>query len=196
MDRRLIAMLLLTASACQRPTEEARPAPAAKSEPSELARMVANAQEEHETTAVAPLPATAVVPRPRLSLGERLVEEARTRPERAPRVEVLREALESSGVAIVRTRQVLASAVDARYCALLASRAGLAISVCEYDDAQAAARGRARSHAQFDALMPGRTLVTHANALMTLSPPADPRAVDEATIAERAFAALAPSARP
>jgi hypothetical protein len=124
---------------------------------------------------------------PRVPLGEQLAREAAARPARAVRAEQLVAALAQRGVQVARPHQVLASPVDARYCELMTTAGGLAISLCEYGDAAAAQRGRAQSQATFDALLPGRTLDTRFNTLLTLTPAADRELV------RQTFAELEPS---
>jgi len=142
------------------------------------------------STQTAPAPLLSRVP-----LGARLADEAASRPGRALRAEQLFAALERRGVLLSQKRQVLASTVGARYCELAVSDSGLGVSVCEYADDQAARAGSDASHQRFDAIVPGRTLLTRAGSVLTLTPPQNERARREANAITDTFAALSPVAR-
>ncbi|MET0343566.1 MAG: hypothetical protein ABW252_21320 [Polyangiales bacterium] len=130
-----------------------------------------------------------------LPLGERLAREAEARPARAVRAAQMIEALRARGVQAGAQKQVLASPVAAAYCEVTRSPAGLGLSVCEYPDAASLDRGVARSHALFDRLLPGRTLLARENTLLTITRAESEPAARELALARAAFAALAPSAR-
>lgn len=129
------------------------------------------------------------------TLVERLAAEAASRPERTIAVEDLLAALNSQEIEVVRTRQVLASPVGARYCTLLVTASGASGSLCEFGSEAEAQRAGARSAQRFDALIPNRELVAHDNALLTvLAPPTGPAPSDAGAIVA-AFRALRPRAR-
>jgi hypothetical protein len=125
-----------------------------------------------------------------IPLSERLSREAAARPEHALSTAALIDALAARGVHVAEPRQVLASPIGALYCEAAVSGRGLALSVCAFTDAAAVAAGRARSHALFDRIVPGRTLVARGNTLLTLAPSRD--ATAEAEVARELFAALIP----
>lgn len=104
------------------------------------------------------------------SISERLAEEGRSRPAGAVRLEELVASLRERGVTIVRSRQVLADVVGARYCALAMTSHGLGVSACEYDSPEAATAGLATSRAKFDAEIPGRRLLVNGKTLLTVTP--------------------------
>jgi hypothetical protein len=131
----------------------------------------------------------------RVPLGERLALEAASRPQRAVRPAQLLEALERAGVVFTRKRQVLASPVEASYCETALTGRGLALALCEFADAAAAQRGLARSHDSFDAMIPGRTLDTRFNTLLTVTQPSDADAERERELARTTFAELRPTGR-
>jgi hypothetical protein len=131
----------------------------------------------------------------RVPLGERLALEAASRPAKAVRVEQLEAALAKRGVTLTRKRQVLASPIEASYCELATTDTGLALSLCEFGDSDAAERGLARSRTTFDAMMPGRTLDTQANTLLTVTQPASPEAERQRQLARTTFASLPASTR-
>jgi hypothetical protein len=136
--------------------------------------------------------AHAVAPKkdePKLPLPERLAVEAATRPTRAIQPQQLIDALAQQGVAITRHRQVLASPIDASYCETMSSEQGLALSLCEYRDDDAAQRGMAKSKSAFDRLLPGRSLDARANSLLTVTSDA------QRELARKTFAQLQPTAR-
>jgi hypothetical protein len=144
------------------------------------------------------LVATPRAPAPPLSrvpLRTRLADEAASRPASALRAEQLFLALERRGLLLSRKRQVLASTVGARYCELAVSDAGLGVSLCEYGDDAAARAGSEASHRLFDPIVPGRTLLTHAGSLLTLTSAESERARREASTIANTFAALTPVPR-
>ena len=83
----------------------------------------------------------------------------------------MQEALGRQGIALVRWRQVLASPLAARFCMAGATSSGLVLSVCEFADAAAAARGLAHSRATFDRFIPHRDLQRNGATLLTVTPP-------------------------
>ncbi len=147
-----------------------------------LLALIAGCSEAHAVTPKKLEQAEVAVP-PRLPLNERLAQEAASRPAHTVRPEQLIEAL-GKQVTVTRHRQVLASPVEAAYCESLSTAKGLAFSLCEYGDADAAERGLARSKTAFDALIPDRTLDTHMNTLLTVMPG------EERELVRRSFASL------
>jgi hypothetical protein len=131
----------------------------------------------------------------RLPLGQRLLRESKARPSLGVRGEDLRQNMEARGVHFVRTRQVLGEPLSAAYCEASLSQAGLSVSLCEFADHQAAEAGRARSAALFDALIRGRELVVHENALLTLAGTNQGEAGEERKLVASAFKALLPRSR-
>lgn len=149
--------------------------------------------EPHASAKVAETPTlTAVAPAPRVSLGEQLAKELAARPSRAVRPAQLSEELQKQGVQFSRQRQVLASPIDASYCETAVTSLGLGISLCEFADGDAAERGLAKSQVTFDSMVPGRTLITHGNTLLTLTQPSGPAAERQLELARASFAALEP----
>lgn len=102
---------------------------------------------------------------PPLGLGQRLAEEARSRPSGTPRAEAVLDAIEKSGIAIGKRQQYLAVVVGAKYCLGGNTPSRLAVSVCEYGSAEGAARGRELAMARFKAV----EKVIHVNAKTTLT---------------------------
>jgi hypothetical protein len=129
---------------------------------------------------------------PRVSLGQQLANELAARPAEAVRPEQLAGSLRQRGVEFARQRQVLASPIDAAYCETGVTTLGLGISLCEFADGDAAERGLAKSQVTFDSMVPGRTLITHKNALLTLTQPASAEAARQLELARATFAALDP----
>jgi hypothetical protein len=122
----------------------------------------------------------------KLPLGERLRREASRRPEARLHVDELLQTLASEGLELLRTRQVLAAPLAADYCVSGLSGSGLALSLCEFADADAAQRGLSRSHMTFDRLIPGRTLLLNRATLLTLTrPPNAAAAAESARLAAR-----------
>jgi hypothetical protein len=99
-------------------------------------------------------------------------------------------ALEGAGIAILRQQQVLATPIGARYCVAAASRAGLNMSICEFDSSAHALAGRTRSLELFRAIQ-RRTLRVNGKTLLTLIVARqDPVIVAQRDAAEHRFAAL------
>lgn len=135
-------------------------------------------------TPAVPSPPTEAPPPtpPRVDQGilAELTREAASRPGVHPSVEETLSAFESAGIAIARKQQVLAAPLAARYCAVAASKAGLNLSLCEFDTVEHAKAGRDRSEAQGKALK-GRTLLLVERTLLTLIVHGD----DAAILAQR-----------
>ena len=123
-------------------------------------------------------------------LPVRLQAEAAARPGGALRAEELVAALEKRGVHVSRTRQVLASTVGASYCAMVMTEKGLGLALCEYPTPGDAELGLGRSHARFDHLAPGRTLVVGGQSLLTISPHQGDALAGEARVTAELFASL------
>jgi hypothetical protein len=124
-----------------------------------------------------------------VSLVDRLAREASSRPAGAVRSEALVAALETRGVKVARSRQVLGKTLDARYCAIAVTAAGLVASVCEFDTAAAAAAAAKDSERRFGKPMPDRRFVTNGKSLLTIANLRDTVEGEASTIAA-AFAAL------
>jgi len=130
--------------------------------------------------------------RPRDIAGQ-LANEASTRPSGTVTVEDMVAALEKAGDPPVHEQQVLASPVDARYCALLETRSGLVLSLCEFESPAAARSGLATSRSRFDRLIPGRRFALNRSTLMTVTPRQGGEAdSDPSGSARELFAALSP----
>jgi hypothetical protein len=121
----------------------------------------------------------------RLPLAARLAREAGGRPTDTLRAEEVMAALGRGGLALLGTRQVLASTVGAAYCTSAGTARGVAIAICEYPAEEAAKKGMEYSHQVFDRLIPGRRLLVNRKTLLTVT-----GADDEARRAAEIFAAL------
>jgi len=144
------------------------------------------------------LTTSAAAPDPKLSrvpLGSRLTMEADARPALAVRPEQLFAGLQRQGILLSRKRQVLASTVGARYCELAVSDAGLGVALCEYTDDAAASAGSETSHRLFDAIVPGRTLLSHGGSVLTLTHAENERAARESHAIASTFKSLTPQNR-
>ena len=137
----------------------------------------------------APAGATRPPPSPEMrTLSGRLAFEAAHRPTGTARVEDVVATLGRAGVALGDTKQYLAATAAASYCAGGRTADGLAIAICEYADAGAAAAGRAHVERQFAALDAERRIVVRgATTLTTTAPPGV--AVTTRATAEQAFLA-------
>jgi hypothetical protein len=126
-------------------------------------------------------------------IARQLATEAATRPSGTVTVEDMVAALEKSGDPPVHEQQVLASPIDARYCALLETRSGLVLSLCEFESPAAARSGLAMSRSRFDRLIPGRRFALNRSTLMTVTPRQGGEAEsDPSGSARELFAALSP----
>jgi hypothetical protein len=124
-------------------------------------------------------------------LAERLTAEAESRPVGALRAEAVAAALQQAGIGVHPLRQVLASAIGARFCMAAPAASGLGVAVCEFATDAEAARGLAYSRQTFDRLIPNRRLLQNHATVLTLTRPSDSRALDEqAARAAQAFTAL------
>jgi hypothetical protein len=103
------------------------------------------------------------------------------------------EALAAAGDPAEYKQQVLASAIDARYCAILETRSRLVLSVCEFDSPAAARAGRDLSRSRFDRLIPGRRFQLNGSTLLIVAPSdgGAPTSDQSAPVLEL-FAALSP----
>jgi hypothetical protein len=126
----LWAAILLAVAACKKEpaaTGAEQPAPAAPRAPVKPA-----------------LPVKAPAP-----IFARLADEAQRRPDSALRVEAVLAALEKAGIPTGSRRQFLAATVQARYCVGVRTKRGLPVAICEYQDEEAARRGREFSLQRF-----------------------------------------------
>src|SRR5262245_59519493 len=132
----------------------------------------------------APAPAAVAPALPQLPLADRLAREAHARPPGAIRLEDLATALEHGGIALARSRQVLASTIGARYCGAAVTRRGVGLAVCEFDSVWSAYAGLAASRARFDPLIPGRQLLQNGKTVLTIAAGAHGLDGESKTIAE------------
>ncbi len=128
----------------------------------------------------------------REGIAEQLATEAATRPSGTVTVEDMVAALETTGDPAVHEQQVLASPIDARYCAVLETRSGLVLSLCEFESPAAARTGLDVSRSRFDRLIPGRRFALNGSTLMTVTPHQGEAATDPSGSARELFAALSP----
>jgi hypothetical protein len=129
----------------------------------------------------------------RSDIAGQLAKEAATRPSGTVTVEDVVAALEAAGDPPVHEQQVLASPIDARYCALVETRSGLVLSVCEFESHGAARAGLDLSRSRFDRLIPGRRFELNGSTLMTVTPRQGGEAAHDPSGSTRElFAALSP----
>jgi hypothetical protein len=108
---------------------------------------------------------------PLAEVGHRMGSEAQHRPQVKVTTEHVFAALAERGIKLQSQHQVLATTAAASYCALGVTTDSVAIAVCEYPTAKAAAAGRELLDSHYRTLVPdaervinGTTLVTIANA--------------------------------
>ena len=155
-----LAVALLAVSSCGR---EPRPRTAQKS-------ASPSASDEVASTVAAQTPAAEAPPSPQPSVFERLVAEADTRPSGTVTVEDVVAALAAAGDPTDHQQQVLASPLGASYCAVLETRSGQVLSVCEFESPAAARAGLELSRSRFDRLIPGRRFELNGSTLLTVAP--------------------------
>lgn len=149
---------------------------------------------DHKT----PAPASATPPTPRgspadlgrRSILERLTHEAQHRPDAAPKVEAVAQALATAGMPLERWKQVLASPIGARFCMNGQTTQGTVVAVCEFGSAAEASAGVSYSHKTFDALIPNRSLIQRGSTVVTITRPAVPTAIREVDHVSEIFARL------
>ena len=144
-----------------------------------LAAIAACSHKQDHTPPPAPPPASAPITQgvpgsqdlaPLQQLGARLSDEKSHRPA-AHAADKLFAALGEQGIVLASHHQVLAAVAGADYCDLGVTGEAIAIAVCEYDSASAAAKGKQMLDGRYAKLVPdavrtvhGATLVTVANA--------------------------------
>jgi hypothetical protein len=116
-----------------------------------------------------PMPASPAAAPENLSLYGRLAREAESRPAGAVRTEALVAALKDHGIPVARSRQVLGKTLNARYCGIAVTGAGLVASVCEFDSALDARAALKDSEQRFGKAMPDRRLMTNGKSLLTIA---------------------------
>lgn len=150
-------------------------------------------REERPTTARGAAPRAAPAVSASRSISEQLAAEAASRPSGTVTVEEVVAALQAFGDPVLDQRQVLATPVDARYCALLDTRSGLVLSVCEFESPPAAQSGLDVSRSRFDRLIPGRRFALNGSTLLTVTPgEGGETASDPSGSTRQLFAALSP----
>lgn len=120
---------------------------------------------------------------------DELAREAKQRPTGTPSAESVLDALEAKGLKLERRRQVLARIVGASFCMTGLFAGGASVSVCEYPDEAAAAKGRDLSLEKFKAL-PNRQIFVNKKTTLTLTSTGDGGASDVAEKVKTIFSAL------
>lgn len=182
MRRSLAAITLLTVAAVT--TAACRKA--AKPRPAETA---APAAAPAPAPAAAPMPAEPEPPAAMRTLAGRLAYEAAHRPDGTATVEDVVAALGAAGVQLAEVKQYVALTAAARYCAGGRTADGLAIAVCEYESAAAAAAGRDHVEALY-ARVPGRQIAIRGATTLTTTVPDGADLAAQRARAEAAFAAM------
>jgi hypothetical protein len=140
-----------------------------------LAAIAACSHEPNHTPPPAPAsaPITQGVPgsqdlAPLQQLGARLSEEKSHRPE-AKTSDRLFDALGKQGITLASHHQVLATTAAASYCDLGVTGDAIAIAVCEYDSAAAAAKGKQLMDERYAKLVPDAVRTVHGSTLVTVA---------------------------
>jgi hypothetical protein len=180
MQMATLTVALLAVSSCGR---EPRPRTAPQSASPSASKDLASTGAEHTPAAEAPAPLPGVF--------DRLAAEATSRPSGTVTVEDIVAALAAAGDPAEHQQQVLASPLGARYCAVLETRSGQVLSVCEFESPAAARAGLDLSRSRFDRLIPGRRFELNGGTLLTVAPRGDSSA-DRSAAARQLFAALSP----
>jgi hypothetical protein len=179
MRRRLVWLFLVAACKPSSPAQSAAPPPASPASP--------------PAASAAPAPAAAPEPTPEREGGggliDELAREAKGRPTGTPAAEAVLDALEAKGLKFERRRQVLARVVGASFCMTGLLAGGASISVCEYPDEAAAAKGRELSLEKFKAL-PNRQIFVNKKTTLTLTSTGDGASSDVADKVKTTFSAM------
>ena len=125
-----------------------------------------------------------------LALEGRLSREAASRPTDTPKAEDIFAAIVKSGVPLDDQSQHLASPIGALYCLGGRSSQGLAMSACEYADAEKAASGKALSVKSFASLQHRDVTINKKTTLTILQSPYDAKSQAAHDKALAAFKAL------
>jgi hypothetical protein len=96
--------------------------------------------------------------------------EAAKRPGIDVTAEKVFDALAGAGVALQARKQYLASTAHASYCAGGKTHDGIAVAVCEYADAAAAAEGKKSIEAAWGKATPNARRIVHRSTLLTITP--------------------------
>jgi hypothetical protein len=124
-------------------------------------------------------------------LMQLLTDEKTHRPSGTPTAEAVFAAVKQGGILTLDQAQVLGRMVGADFCENAHTDHGIVLSVCEFQDADALAKGRAYSEKTFSKSLPNRTLLTNRKTLLTINPPdASPAVKDQVGAVTRIFATL------
>ncbi|HPH68880.1 MAG TPA: hypothetical protein PLF40_24165 [Kofleriaceae bacterium] len=118
-------------------------------------------------------------------------QEAATRAQVKVPTDAVFAALQSAGIELGHRKQVYAALVGAQYCEA-AGAPGIAVSVCEYRSAEAAAKGMESAGAKFKAMAPSVMRTRNDSTVLTVNraPAAGPNSVDPATQIIKVFSTL------
>ncbi len=105
---------------------------------------------------------------PLQQLGARLSDEKSHRPV-AHAADRLFAALGAQGITLSSHHQVLAATAAASYCDLGVTGDAIAIAVCEYDSAAAAAKGKQLLEQRYSKLVPDAVRTLHGSTLVTVA---------------------------
>jgi len=106
------------------------------------------------------------------AMTDELAREAGQRPTDTPTAEAVLDALEKNGIRIERRRQVPGRPVEASYCVTGLLAGGASASVCEYPDAEAAARGKQVSMDKLK-MMPKHEIFVNKKTTLSVMAPDD-----------------------
>lgn len=118
-------------------------------------------------------------------------QEAATRAQVKVPTDAVFAALQSAGIELGHRKQVYAALVGAQYCEA-AGAPGIAVSVCEYRSAEAAAKGMEAAGAKFRAMAPNVMRTRNDSTVLTVNraPAAGPNSVDPSTQIIKVFSTL------
>lgn len=142
--------LFLVFTACSHPSDAPAPAAAPKPAPA-------------ETKTLEPMTDVS-------SLAKRMSYEAAHRPRLEPTAERVLDAMDAAGLRVAARKQYLAVAMKASYCAGGTTPDGVAISVCEYPDADAATAAKTFADTRYAAI--GAAHASRGAAVLTAVGPA------------------------
>jgi hypothetical protein len=106
---------------------------------------------------------------PLAGIATRMHDESAQRPQVKVSAESVFAAVTNAGITLASTKQVLAATAQASYCALGVTDDSIAIAVCEYDSAAAAAAGKRLLDTRYAKLVPDAVRALNGNTLVTVA---------------------------
>lgn len=104
-----------------------------------------------------------------MPVSQLLGTERESRPTGTPKTEQVFAAFQQAGLTLTNKTQVLGRTIGARFCENAHTPSGVVFSVCEFNDAATASRGRDYSLRTFGKALPDRDLLIKDKTLLTIT---------------------------